>query len=83
MMPFEPSLSIGEFTRAMDRLHQRFDRTDERVDNCVTDIAEIKVLVAERTDGEKRSTRNSASGWSAGVAAALIGGIELIKALAK
>ena len=81
-MPFE-TLSIGEFTRAMDRLHQRFDRMDNRVDDCVSDIAEIKVLVAERTDGEKKSTRNNASGWSAGVAGVIIGGIELVKFLSK
>ncbi len=81
-MPFE-TLSVGEFTRAMDRLHQRFDKSEERLDNCVTDIAEVRVLLTERTDGERKSTRNSASGWSAGVAGVIIGGIELAKFLVK
>ncbi len=81
-MAFE-TLSVGEFTRAMDRLHDRFNKADDRLDNCVSDIAEVKVLLAERTDGEKRSTRNNASGWSAGVAGVIIGGIELAKYLTK
>ena len=77
------TLSVGEFTRAMDRLHARFDKSDNRLDDCVSDIAELRTIVAERTDVDKKTTRNNASGWSAGVAGALIGGFELIKFLSK
>ena len=81
-MAFE-TLSVGEFTRAMDRLHQRFASSEKRLDDCVIDIAEVRVLLTERTEGDKKSMRNNASGWSAGVAGVIIGAIELAKFLVK
>lgn len=81
-MPPE-TLTIGEFTRSMDRLHNRFNNIDKRMDDFVVDIATVKTLVEERTTNDKKSTRNSASGWSAAVAGLLIGAVELVKLWAR
>jgi hypothetical protein len=72
-------LTTGEFNRAMDRLHERFDRSDRRVDYCVAEVASIKTLVNERAPKDKKETRNTSVGWSTAVASGIVVAFEAIK----
>lgn len=77
-MPPE-SLTTGEFNRAMDRIHERFDRSERRIDYCVSEVASVKAIVNERTPREKKETRKAAAGWSTAVASGIVLVVEALK----
>jgi hypothetical protein len=87
MSPTPVYLTIGEFNRSIEMLRQtitgRCDRMDTQLDEQTVKITTIETILDGMTSDDKSSARKSASGWSAGVAGAIIGAFELIRLLAK
>lgn len=81
----ESLLTTGEFTRSMDRLtdavNVRFDRLERGQDDHAKRIAGVEVMLAERTIGNQKMARSTASTWGASVAGACVGAFEIIKAV--
>jgi hypothetical protein len=67
-------LTVGEFSRWSERTDKTLDRIDGKLDNHGDRITALETKI----DGREKSTKKAASGWSAGVAAAIIAVLELL-----
>jgi endonuclease V-like protein UPF0215 family len=71
-------LSVGEFGRWSTRTDRMLEKIDNKLDDHGARISTLESTVKAQKQAEKQDTRKTASGWSAGIAGAIIMVLEIL-----